>query len=102
MSITPIGGVIYANQGAPAAAQTQQQAQSRADFQALVSGAIAQDERETIEETRPTEASAGINPDQDSQEKEKEEEEKARARKKRAALPEKDAMIPSRLLDIRV
>lgn len=53
-----------------------------------------------IEETRPAEADAGVNPD--SEHKKKEEDEKERARKKRASLPEKDAMEPLRLLDIRV
>ncbi|MDR2639160.1 MAG: hypothetical protein LBC09_04920 [Helicobacteraceae bacterium] len=100
MSITPIGGVIYANQNAPAVSQVQQQAQSRTDFQAAVSGALAQEQRSAIEATRPAEANAEINPDREHEKEE--EDEKERARKKRAALPEKDAMIPSRLLDIRV
>jgi hypothetical protein len=91
--------VIYANQSAPAASQAQQQAQSRVDFQTAIAGTLAQDERKTIEETRPAEANAEVNPDREHQKKE--EEEKERARKKRAALPEKEATIETRLLDIR-
>ncbi|MDR2152199.1 MAG: hypothetical protein LBO72_05215 [Helicobacteraceae bacterium] len=92
--------MIYANQNAPAASQTQQQAHSRADFQTAVAGAIAQDERQAIEETRPAEKDAGVNPDREHQKKE--DDEKERARKKRAAPPEKEAAIEARLLDIRV
>ncbi|MDR2905323.1 MAG: hypothetical protein LBU73_05165 [Helicobacteraceae bacterium] len=100
MSVSQIGGVFYANQNTPVAAQQQQQTQNRVDFQATVASELAEDKQAAIEQTRPAEQSAGINPDRERQKKE-EEEKQERARKKREALPEKKA-ISEHKLNLRV
>ena len=99
MAVTPVGGVIYANQNTPVVSSVQQQAQSRLDFQNMMSAQVAGADRAEIEQTRPAEANAKLNPDRDHEKQEADEREKER----RKLIAEQEPQPPTeiRLLDIK-
>ncbi|MDR3163079.1 MAG: hypothetical protein LBT81_04390 [Helicobacteraceae bacterium] len=99
MSVTPIAGVIYSNQNAPAASSIQQQAQSRADFQSMLTSSAAEGQKTEVQETRPAEASERLNPDREHQKQEDDEREKEREEQKQEI---KEQSHEKRLLDIKV
>ncbi|MDR3347574.1 MAG: hypothetical protein LBN32_03070 [Helicobacteraceae bacterium] len=98
MSVTPIGGVIYANQNTPAVSQVQQQAQGRMDFQNMMTAQVAEGDHTLVEQTRPAEESADVNPDREHERQEADEREAKRKKKLEAAREKSE----ERLLDIKV
>ncbi|MDR0747121.1 MAG: hypothetical protein LBE89_04430 [Helicobacteraceae bacterium] len=97
MSVTPIAGVIYSNQNAPAASSVQQQAQSRADFQSMLTSSAAEGQKTEVQETRPTEANEKLNPDHEHQKQEDDEREQERQKREMKEKPQE-----KKLLDIKV
>jgi hypothetical protein len=101
MAISPLGNVILTNQNAPVASLAQQQVQGRIDFQNMIASEISQEKKEEIERTRPTEASAEVDPDREHQRQEADEREKQRPKK--GAREEEPEFIESiHLLDVKV
>lgn len=100
MAVSPVGGVIYANQNSPIASQAQQQAQGRIDFQNMMTSELAQDKKLEIESTRPAEESSKLNPDRENQ---RDREDAREKNQKEARTPiEQEPELPPRLLDIKV
>lgn len=75
MAISPVAGMIYANQGMQAPATQQAEFQQRLDAQANAAMATSNEEKKEIEEVRPTEETLELDPEND-QEKEKNESKK--------------------------
>lgn len=100
MSVTPMASVIYANQNTPVAAQVAQQAQGRADFQNMINGAFAAEQKVELQTTRPTEANTGVDPDREHQKQE--EQDKDEEQQKRKTPPHIEAKNPTRILDVKV
>ena len=70
MAISPVAGVIYANQVAPAASQVQGEQQAKFDIQSALA-AVAEQKKE-VEEIRATDEIYKINPDKKKKKDEKE------------------------------
>lgn len=63
MSISTIGGIMYANQGMPAAAQLHKEQLARVDFQGAVMQEMFKEKEAEVEEARPPEETAAIHPE---------------------------------------
>ncbi|MGM9995671.1 MAG: hypothetical protein ACI35K_04570, partial [Campylobacter sp.] len=74
MAISPVAGVIYANQVAPAASQVQGEQQAKFDIQSALA-AVAEQKKE-VEEIRATDEIYKINPDKQEQKNTKQEKKK--------------------------
>jgi len=114
MPISPIGGMIYANQNMHVAAAKQLDHQGRIDFQNLVAASLTNDKIREVQETRALEEDQALDSekehnknksDENSGEKSTEEKDVLQANKKNKALAgenkEIDDGIPH-ILDIRV
>lgn len=62
MSISPVAGAIYANQVAPLTSSVQGSEQAKLDMQNALAAAAANEEEKRIEETRATEETYRIDP----------------------------------------
>jgi len=74
MGITPIGGVIYANQNMQIPASKQIDFQNKTDLQNVMAAEVLNEKEKEIEEVRPAEESYKIDP-KNEHEKEKSDEE---------------------------
>nr|WP_321318370.1 hypothetical protein [uncultured Campylobacter sp.] len=74
MAISPVAGVIYANQVAPAASQVQGEQQAKFDIQSAL--AAAAEQKKEVEEIRATDETHKINPDKQEQKNTKQEKKK--------------------------
>ena len=63
MAIGPVAGMIYVNQNAPVAASVQSDFQSKLDMQMAMNAAASAEKKKEVEETRPTEESYRIDPE---------------------------------------
>lgn len=63
MAISPISNAIYVNQNAPAAASVQSDFQSKLDMQMAMNAAVSAEKKKEVEETRPTEETYKIDPE---------------------------------------
>lgn len=84
MAISPIAGMVYANQGMQAPATQQAEFQQRLDAQAAAAMVASNEEKQEIEEVRPTEETLEMDPEkeherQTADEEEGEEDKKANA-----------------------
>lgn len=76
MAISPIGGMIYANQNMQNPATQQAEFQQRLDAQSTAAMAASQEEKKEIEEVRPTEEALELDPEKDQEQQASEEEDK--------------------------
>ncbi len=74
MAITPVGGMVYANQNMQAPATKQADFQQRLEAQTSAAMVASNEEKKEIEEVRPTEETYELDPDREH-EKEKSDEE---------------------------
>ncbi len=74
MAISPVGGMLYANQNMQTPATKQAQFQQRLDAQATIAMTTSNEEQKNIQEVRPTEESYKTDPDKEH-EKQKHDEE---------------------------
>ncbi|ARR01223.1 hypothetical protein [Campylobacter porcelli] len=63
MAISPISNAIYVNQNTPAAASVQSDFQSKLDMQMAMNAAASAEKKKEVEETRPTEETYKIDPE---------------------------------------
>ena len=78
MAITPVGGMIYANQNMQAAATKQTDFQARLDAQNLAATESANAKDKEVREIRPTEETYKIDPEKEHQKEKSDEETGAR------------------------
>ncbi len=110
MSISPVGGVIYANQNMQIPASKQIDFQNRLDLQNSVAAQILNEKEEEIAEVRPTEETYRIDPEKEHEREkndestgEKEEENKFIKQNKNSIKKDKIQEIKStHHLDIKV
>lgn len=74
MAITPVGGMIYANQGMQAPATQQAEFQQRLDAQNAAAMVASNEEQKEVEEIRPTEESYGLDPEKEHERQKNDEE----------------------------
>lgn len=102
MSITPVGGVIYANQQMAGIAGEVGAVQNRFELQALAAAALAREQKKEIQEVRPTEEVQRIDPNREHA-KEQAEQEERRSSDEEDTAPEKEPpRKPLHLLDVKV
>jgi hypothetical protein len=63
MAIGPVASMIYVNQNAPVAASVQSDFQSKLDMQMAMNAVASAEKKKEVEETRPTEESYRIDPE---------------------------------------
>lgn len=111
MAITPVGGMVYANQNMQAAATKQTDFQARLDAQNVAASESANDKNKEVREVRPTEETYKIDPEKEHQKEKSDEETGAREEqvfaKKRERSEEDDAEndndpLPGARLDIKI
>jgi hypothetical protein len=76
MSITPVGGVIYANQQMAGIAAEVGAVQNRFELQALAAAALANEQKKEVQEVRPTEETQGVDPNREHTKEQAEQEER--------------------------
>lgn len=89
MAISPVGGMIYANQNMQVQATKQADFQSRLEAQSLAATVASNEDKKEIEEIRPTEESYKLDPDRES-EKEKHDEEEGATEEQQLAKEEQN------------
>lgn len=111
MAISPVAGMVYANQGMQAPATTQAEFQNRLDAQTAAAMVASQEEKAKVEEIRPTEESYLIDPenehekdkaDQEQEEQSEEETEEEEEEKKEVKQLAPDEIEEDFLLDIKI
>lgn len=102
MSITPVGGVIYANQQMAGIAGEVGAVQNRFELQALAAAALASEQKKEIQEVRPAEENQNVDSNREHT-KEQAEQEERRSSDEEDHAPEKEpARKPLHLLDVKV
>ena len=71
MAITPLGGVIYANQNMQIPASKQIDFQNKLDLQNVMAAEVLNEKEKEIEEVRPTEESYKIDPENEHEKEKK-------------------------------
>lgn len=105
MAISPIGGMVYANQNMQAPATQQADFQQRLDAQTNAAMVATNEQKKEIEEVRPTEETYELDPEKDQEEKKKN---KEKSEKDEQELPEENEEKKSiqeeedHLLDIKI
>jgi hypothetical protein len=106
MGISPIGGVIYANQNMQVPAAKQIDFQSKLDLQNVMAAELLNEKEKEVEEVRPTEETYKIDPEheherekKDEESGEKENEEKLMSKAEKQIKEKKQS---THLLDIKV
>ena len=107
MAISPLGGVIYANQNMQVPAAKQIDFQNRLDLQNVVAAELLNEKEKEVEEVRPTEESYKIDPEHEHEREKKDEEsgekkEEEKMVEKIAKKNKKEKVISKHLLDIKV
>lgn len=101
MSITPVGGVIYANQQMAGIAGEVGAVQNRFELQAAAAAALASEQKKEVQEVRPTEEVQRIDPNREHTKEQAEQEERRSSDEDHT--PEKEPPRKSlHLLDIKV
>jgi hypothetical protein len=95
MAISNIGAIIYTNQNTPVVSVIAQAEQGKAFASQLVAAQIQADKDKVIEETRPAEELAGVNPDAEHEKEQKKEEEELREDHTKAKKEERKADKPT-------
>ncbi len=99
--IGPIGSAIYVNQQMASVASEKNALLNRFELQALAAATASQEEKQEIEEVRPTEENHGVDPDREHTK------EQAQQEERRSPHPEKKEddsppTPPLHILDIKV
>ena len=99
--IGPIGGAIYVNQQMASVASEKNALLNRFELLALAAATASQEEKQEIEEVRPTEENHGVDPDREHTK------EQAQQEERRSPHPEKKEddsppTPPLHILDIKV
>ena len=99
--IGPIGGAIYVNQQMASVASEKNALLNRFELQALAAATASQEEKQEIEEVRPTEENHGVDSDREHTK------EQAQQEERRSPHPEKKEddsppTPPLHILDIKV
>lgn len=107
MAITPVGGMVYANQGMQAPATQQAEFQQRLDAQNSAAMVATNEEQKEIEEVRPTEESYEVDPEKEHEQQKHDEEAGAEEEQILSKKNENDDEITSlesdeHLLDIKI
>lgn len=106
MGISPLGGVIYANQNMQVPAAKQIDFQSKLDLQNVMAAELLNEKEKEVEEVRPTEESYKIDPENEHEREKKDEEsgEKENEEKLMNKVEKKikDKKQSTHLLDIKV
>jgi len=76
MAISPVGGVIYANQQMSGIAAEVGAVQNRFELQAIAAQALARDQKKEVQEVRPTEENKGVDPNREHTKEQAEQEER--------------------------
>ncbi|MBE0495333.1 MAG: hypothetical protein IBX45_02865 [Campylobacterales bacterium] len=105
MAVSPIGGMVYANQSLPMAAAKQMDFHTRLEAQNLAAGVAANEKDKEVQAVRPTEETHKIDPEREHQQKKDDQE----AQTESQALQKNDKEEnddplppPPRLLDITI
>lgn len=101
MAISPVGGVIYANQQMAGVAAEVGAANNRFELQALAAQALSQNQKKEVQEIRPTEENENVDPDREHQREQAEQEE----RRASEEFPDEEENIPKKplhILDVKV
>ena len=106
MAISPIGGMVYANQSIPAVAAKQMDFQTRMEAQNLAAGVAVNENEKEVQAVRPTEETHKIDPEREHEQKKSDQEtgadESQVFRKKHDDDEEEELPPPPRLLDITI
>lgn len=104
MAITPVGGMIYANQNMQTPATQQAEFQQRLDAQSMAAMAASNQEKKEVEEIRPTEESYEIDPEKEHNQQTSDEEEGVGEEKKKKKEHEEETSSSSdeHVLDIKI
>ncbi len=108
MAISPIGGVVYANQNMQVPATQQAEFQQRIDAQATAAMAASNEEKKEIEEIRPTEETLELDPEKDHEKSKQDQQKEDEKSGGEIALEEElsDTSVPQQdedhLLDITI
>lgn len=101
MAISPVGGVIYANQQMAGIAGEVGAVQNRFELQALAAQALSRDQKKEVQEVRPAEETKNVDPNREHTKEQAEQEER---RSSDEEHPKKEEMpVKSlHLLDVKV
>ncbi|MBN2964438.1 hypothetical protein JWV37_06580 [Sulfurospirillum sp. T05] len=105
MAVSPIGGMVYANQSLPMAASKQMDFQTRMEAQNLAAGVAANEKDKEVQAVRPTEETHKIDPEREHEQKKKDQEagaDESQVFRKKHEEDEEDLPPPPRLLDITI
>lgn len=101
MAISPVGGVIYANQQMAGIAAEVGANNNRFELQALAAQNAASVQKKEVQEVRPTEESKSLNPDREHQREQADQEER-RSSDETEFDDEKTTKISVHILDVKV
>lgn len=104
MAIGPVGNVIFVNQQTASVASVQGNQNTRFDLQNVAAQAAANEKEQEIQEVRPTEENAEVDPDREHQKDEREQEQKRSEKREHDSdkESESDQEEPIHRLDIKV
>ncbi|MDP3586468.1 MAG: hypothetical protein Q8R58_00270 [Sulfuricurvum sp.] len=101
MAISPVGGVIYANQQMAGIAAEVGAVQNRFELQAIAAQALARDQKKEVQEVRPTEENKGVDPNREHT-KEQAEQEERRSSDEEHPQNEEPTVKSLHILDVKV
>ena len=101
MAISPVGGVIYANQQMAGIAAEVGAVQNRFELQSLAAAALANEQKREVQEVRPAEEIQRIDPDREHQREQADQEER-RASDEEQPHKEETPVKSLHLLDVKV
>jgi len=101
VAISPVGGVIYANQQMAGIAGEVGAVQNRFELQAIAAQALAQAQKKEVQEVRPTEENQSVDPNREHTKEQAEQEER---RSSDEEHPQNEEKPPKslHLLDVKV
>ncbi len=101
MAISPVGGVIYANQQMAGIAGEVGAVHNRFELQALAAQALAQAQKKEVQEVRPAEETKNVDPNREHT-KEQAEQEERRSKDEEHSKNEEAPQKSLHLLDVKV
>ncbi|MBV5349270.1 hypothetical protein JZU61_06435 [bacterium] len=101
MAISPVGGVIYANQQMAGIAGEVGAVQNRFELQALAAQALARDQKTEVQEVRPTEENKEVDSNREHT-KEQAEQEERRSSDEEHPQNEEPPVKSLHILDVKV
>jgi len=100
MAIGPVGSAIFVNQQSPIVSAIKADHTARLDFQNMAAQQIVNEKEKEIQEVRPAEENAAIDPDREHQRQEADEEQKRSSKEKDSN--EEESPPPLHHIDIKV